>query len=243
MRVTERTLYRPIMNQLRCLSCSWVDEVSSNGYPDIVFTEDKVGVVLQVKIGEVNLLERVAEVERHARELGYENKVVIVYPGSVRREIAEPDQDLIEQLALDEIVKAISLTEFLTDRIEAPGAEVLERIVNSVYFWAQLFFHKEESTGRRIDIRGEDLAQIRFPDVSSLADRQLAPLLSVFEELGKEQFPSLIEQLETGCEGRLAIDRAVLQCLGVTTVSDDDLRDIYKVLYDEMDKTRRLRKN
>lgn len=132
MRVTERTLYRPIMNHLRRLSCSSVDEVSSNGYPDIVFTKDKVGVVLQVKIGEINLLDGVAEVERHARELGYENKVVIAYPESVRREIEQPDQDLIEQLALDEVVKAISLTEFLTDRIEGSGAEVLERIVNSI---------------------------------------------------------------------------------------------------------------
>lgn len=132
MRVTERTLYRPIMNHLRRLSCSSADEVSSNGVPDIVFTKDKVGVVLQVKIGEINLLDGVADVERHARELGYENKVVIAYPESVRREIEEPDEALIEQLALDETVKAISLTEFLTDRIEGPGAEVLERIVNSI---------------------------------------------------------------------------------------------------------------
>ena len=126
MQVTERTLYRPIMNHLRRLSCSSVDEVRSNGYADIVFTKDKTGVVLQFKIGEVDLLDGVADVERHARELGYENKMVIAYSESVRREIPEPNEDLLEQLALDETVKAISLTEFLTDRIEGSGAEVLE---------------------------------------------------------------------------------------------------------------------
>ena len=71
-------------------------------------------------------------------------------------------------------------------------------VLNSVAFHSQFFLLKEEPTGRHVDIRFYDLAEMYLlPD-----DRSISRLASVHEEYQHREFPSLREQLDQNFDQR-----------------------------------------
>lgn len=138
-------------------------------------------------------------------------------------------------------------------------------VLNSWVFWSQFFLLKEESTGRFIDIRFYDLAEMQLKPKPV----QVSRLLRVFEDYSKSPFPSLREQMERNfdqryeefweaqkasrqakfwsvLEGeiepspiRVEFDMAVSEALGVS-ITRAELFGLYRAIVEEMMITRSL---
>jgi hypothetical protein len=71
-------------------------------------------------------------------------------------------------------------------------------IINSIIFISQFFLLKEETTGRYIDIRSDDLSQMLIlPDYN-----KVKKLSGIFDKFSSQPFPSLGEQLDAEFETR-----------------------------------------
>lgn len=154
-------------------------------------------------------------------------------------------------------------------QINRSWAGPLCTVLNSVISLCQVFLLMEESTGRYVDIRLYDLAEMSLvPDQSALAS-----LSQVLKEFGQVPFPPLCKQLDQDFYARYAqfweqqrgstvqqpiwslldqpvepwpqrvdFDLEVCRALGVS-VSREDLIEVYTVLVKEMMLTRGLRRD
>jgi hypothetical protein len=143
-------------------------------------------------------------------------------------------------------------------------AKALCVLLNSALFLACFFLLKEESTGRYVDIRFYDLDQMRlyppdtlvpalaavfdahgqvvFPALSHQLDAQFESRYDEFRKGEKEQQLSLFKVMEQPVQPapeRLAFDMAVCAALNVP-VTEDELRQVYTVIVQEMIITRSL---
>lgn len=138
-------------------------------------------------------------------------------------------------------------------------------VINSIVFLSQFFLLKEESTGRYIDIRFYDLAQmIIFPNKNIIKK-----LNTIFNDKKSKIFPSLGEQLDSEFDARyrafwlknrkkqktlfemneivipskkrLDFDRTVCNALGLN-LSDDEILKLYTVIVNEMIITKGLKR-
>jgi len=136
-------------------------------------------------------------------------------------------------------------------------------LLNSALFLSQFFILKEETTGRYIDIRFYDFYEMDiFPKRGKIKN-----LARVFDKFSDKKFPSLREQLDKNfderykafwlekrkgqktlfsleepvnpSEIRLNFDLSVCKALG-TSVTKEELYDLYKVIVEEMIITRGL---
>jgi hypothetical protein len=150
---------------------------------------------------------------------------------------------------------------------DAERAKAVCVLLNSTVFLAQFFLLKEESTGRYIDIRFYDLEEMAMYPSDSVARR----LSTVFDDFSGAVFPALRDQLDARFDERyaefwdferegqsrifrvteepvqcssvrLAFDKAICLALDVH-VTDDQLREIYKILVEEMIVTRGLQRD
>lgn len=124
------------------------------------------------------------------------------------------------------------------------SAKILALSFNSILSLLQLFMHKEESTGRRLDIRIEDLIQTYVLDPSKLGNEERSKLLTLFDDLKDEEFPGYRQQLKARFPKRVELDSAILRIIGF---SDSEIKSIlpkmYDMLYNEMSKIRKLSKD
>jgi len=152
------------------------------------------------------------------------------------------------------------------DRHRAKATCVL---LNSIFFLAQFFLLKEESTGRYINIRFYDLYNMNLYPPS----RYLDPLVKVFKKFSKVRFLPLYNQFDTLFDERyqefkekvrkkipqqrlwstlklpvkpspqrLSFDLAVCKALGVS-VSTKELIQLYEIFVKEMMIVRSLRRD
>jgi type I restriction-modification system DNA methylase subunit len=139
-------------------------------------------------------------------------------------------------------------------------------VINSIIFLSQFFLLKEETTGRRIDIRFYDLkAMMILPDKNNVLK-----LVAVYNEYANRIFPPLREQLDVEFEGRyksfwlrkiemqkvllefdeivtpsrerLSFDKAVCKALGLK-LSENDLCVLYTAIINEIIMTLHLKKD
>ncbi|MHB8107474.1 MAG: HsdM family class I SAM-dependent methyltransferase [Candidatus Cryosericum sp.] len=147
--------------------------------------------------------------------------------------------------------------------IHAPDRETCKAlcvVLNSALFLAQFFMGKEESTGRYVDIRSYDLLEMALmPDKTAIAD-----LNHVYDAFCDAPFPPLSQQMDTqfvehyaeqglpALESlfstntpmepngrRLEFDLAVCAAIGAR-VRGKELKDVYRVIAQEMMAIRRL---
>ena len=139
-------------------------------------------------------------------------------------------------------------------------------IINSIIFLSQFFLLKEESTGRRIDIRFYDLKEMKiFPNKNIVAK-----LSKIFDQNAGHRFPSLREQFDTEFDGRyksfwlknrkkqktlfemdeivnpskerLKFDKAVCDALNLG-LTDNEILSLYTILVNEMIITQGLKRD
>ncbi len=104
---------------------------------------------------------------------------------------------------------------------------------NSSLFFVQFMLNKEESTGRRVDIRISDLINIYGLKLDAITEKEKKDLLAMYEGMSNKEFPSLLEQYKQHFEDKKKIDKALFKILGIS-VSEEELDNVYNVIYEEM---------
>ncbi|MBO3757671.1 MAG: hypothetical protein JTT14_00985, partial [Candidatus Brockarchaeota archaeon] len=123
-------------------------------------------------------------------------------------------------------------------------AKIISLSLNSTLLLLQLFMHKEESTGRWLNIRIEDLVPTYVLDTNKLNMQEKESLLTLFNELRNVEFPGYRQQLKERFWGRVKLDTTLLKILGFSCEEIQNiLPKIYDMLYYEMMKIRRLTKD
>ena len=109
-RITELTLYPPIINYLSKLGFTGISQVDiGRKYPDIEFWLDSEKVILELKIGEpLKLLKGVVQANEYASKVGTRNTIIVVYPPEIRHPLIRE----VETIALDTEVLALVLTDY-----------------------------------------------------------------------------------------------------------------------------------
>lgn len=116
--------------------------------------------------------------------------------------------------------------------------------MNSTIFLLQLFMHKEETTGRYLHLRVEDLIQCYLLNPLKLTNNEKDSLLTLFEELKDVDLPSIRQQLKEKHPARIKLDTCIMKIIGFTVKEIGQiLPKLYDMLYEEMMQIKRLRKD
>gem|GEM_PF-452571 len=115
-RITERSLYEPIISHLRTIGFSGVQEIEVVGYkyPDIVFWENSTKFVLQIKIGFEKLIDGIVAAREHASSLETDNVIACSYPPEARSPLIQE----IDTIALDTPTVSLILTDYWSDKFD-----------------------------------------------------------------------------------------------------------------------------
>jgi len=142
-KVTERSLYAPIVSYLGGLGFKGVQEVEVKGkYPDVTFWYDSTKFVVQVKIGEERkLLEGLVDAYEHARNANVNNIIVLVYPSEIRRPILGAEQ--LGRLALQTSIDTLILTTYWRDTVKVTVGQLFTELKQRIV--------KEEITPPRLE--------------------------------------------------------------------------------------------
>lgn len=125
-RITERTLYPPLIGNLSEFGFEGTQETKLSGlYPDITFRTPEDKFIIEVKIGEERkLIEGLAEVYEHARLAETENQLVLVYPPETRSPLVSD----IERIALDTKVICLLLTKYWRQKIQSTPRAIFSEL-------------------------------------------------------------------------------------------------------------------
>lgn len=87
-------------------------------------------------------------------------------------------------------------------------------ILNSTLTMTNILSFREQTTGGFTDIMESELVLFDIFDISKLSPESRAELLKLFEELGRVEFPSILDQYVSSDENRLKLDLGILSALG-----------------------------
>jgi N-6 DNA Methylase len=221
------------------------------------------------------------ELTRVQRACGFAGKLPAGFWNNVRRELDAVKTSIVMARRINPYAPSTNLIAFLSDEALSPSnqanvirendlnvARAIVCALNSSIFLSQFFLLKEESTGRYIDIRFYDVAEMLLkPDTVATSRLQ-----AVYEQFRRVEFPSLREQMDANFEDRykefweaqkphaqrrlfsvgdkdiqpakvrVDFDLAVCQAVGVD-VPEEVLRSVYSVIVKEMIITRHLTKD
>ncbi|MEW6145732.1 MAG: N-6 DNA methylase [Thermodesulfobacteriota bacterium] len=112
-KITERTLYHPLMQILNENNASGISELRYNGEPDIVFEFLGEKWLLPVKIGQNNkiLTNNLIQAERHRRESRINNCTLLFFPDSIRK--THPSEEAVERAVRNSECKIIVLSDLI----------------------------------------------------------------------------------------------------------------------------------
>lgn len=128
-KIEERTLYAPLINDLRRKGFEAVGETKvTTLHPDILFSVDSVSFVIEVKIGKPDKgLKAVAQASDYARRLGTQNIVILIYPEKYRNQVVF-DASVVEKIALYEEAHVLVLTEYWTQSLKEKPANIFQKL-------------------------------------------------------------------------------------------------------------------
>ncbi|MCO6041631.1 N-6 DNA methylase [Thermococcus alcaliphilus] len=175
-----------------------------------------------------------------------------------------PNQKLVAFYSEEKIVPADQLKIITEENPKRAKAMVV--LMNSIFFLANFFNSKEETTGRFVDIRGPDLYSMRLYPPEEYVEN----LVKVFDKYKDKEFPALTKQISEEFEERyeqfwiaerknqavlefavipyrpnklrLEFDMDVAVALGIE-LSEDELLKAYKAIEADMIATRGLRRD
>jgi hypothetical protein len=117
----------------------------------------------------------------------------------------------------------------IVPNIPKEQAKILCLFYNSIFNILQVLTNKEGTTGGFGTIRETDLLNFQLLDYEKLTDKDKEKLLNVFETWSSVAFPSIVEQIEKRFEGRVAMDKAILEVLGY---KKGEISELLPALYD-----------
>lgn len=175
-----------------------------------------------------------------------------------------PNQRLIAFFSEEPIYPACVF--HATAEMDPEWGKAITVLLNSIFFLANFFNLKEESTGRYIDVRQHDLYRMRLYPCN---EEQVRKLAEIYEKYKDIEFPSLSEQLDVHFEerynqfwleerkgqstltplppltphkDRIEFDMAVARAIGIT-LTREELLAAYEAIVEDMIITRGLRKD
>ena len=132
-RIEERTLYSPIIEYLKELGFESVGETTvTKKHPDILFKLSSTSFVIEVKIGKPEVgLSAMAQAYGYAKNLRTENIIILIYPEKFRNQTIL-DMRIVPQIALDEEINALILTEFWTEKVKDKPKNIFRKLKNII---------------------------------------------------------------------------------------------------------------
>ena len=112
-------------------------------------------------------------------------------------------------------------------------AKVLTLFWNSSVNILQLLFQKTETEGGFIEIQGYRLNELMVIDPSRLLEEDRKEVIKIFDELSKEQLPSIVERYEQKSGIQLKIDLAISKAIGLNA-DENRLRETYTYITEEL---------
>jgi hypothetical protein len=129
-------------------------------------------------------------------------------------------------------------TMFLLTEKEKKFAKLLCLSINSIIYLIDFYLFKQETTRRYTHIKATDFVLLHVLDYAKLTKNEKERLLQLFNKLKDKPFPNILQQLKERFEGRVELDRAILDILGLTDKEIDIwLPRLYDMLVTELEAT------
>ncbi len=119
--------------------------------------------------------------------------------------------------------------------ISSDDAKILALWMNSSFFLLDILLKRATTRGTWGRFDEHLLFRVWAPDLTKLSNYSKKELLKIYDNVCQTQFPSLMEQLKIGFNGRRAIDMAFLKSFSVG-IDKYHLDELYKILYSKMQK-------
>jgi tRNA1(Val) A37 N6-methylase TrmN6 len=122
---------------------------------------------------------------------------------------------------------------------DSDDAKILCLWLNSIFAITHLYDIRIVGTGIYVGWLKADLLKLPVPDLSRLPVSLRREMLSLFDELGRTPFPSLLEQFKTRTPGRMMLDRTVASALGLDHLAaDDEMLQLYDLVVEKLEALR-----
>jgi hypothetical protein len=115
------------------------------------------------------------------------------------------------------------------------NAKILCLFFNSIVNIIQMLTNREATTGDYGTIRETDLLEFKIIEIVSLTSKEKKLLIETFNKIKNINFPSILDQIENKFEGRLLLDKVILQVLGYKSNEINRLLpELYRVVTNEL---------
>lgn len=111
--------------------------------------------------------------------------------------------------------KFIAPDTFKNIYLDEKESKINSLYLNSIMGILNLILLKEQTTGNFTDLRGTELLLFDIIDVKKINEKIQKQLLNLYDELKIYEFPSLTEQFTNNFEGRVKLDKSILNILGL----------------------------
>jgi hypothetical protein len=121
----------------------------------------------------------------------------------------------------------------------AENAKILCLWLNSIFAITHLYDIRIVGTGIYVGWLKADLLKLLVPDLSRLSVSLRKELLSLFDELGRKPFPSLLQQLKSKTPERIELDKKIAYVLGLEHLaSDEEILRVYDLVIEKLESLR-----
>ena len=126
-------------------------------------------------------------------------------------------------------------------RIGRELAKIISVWFNSSINALQLYLKRIETRGAWMRLDKYVINKLLVLDPTSLSKRERKILLTIFENIRSEAFPSFLEQLKKKYSPRVMLDKAILEILGFDEKAAEQLIDkLYPALANEIEQLKTL---
>lgn len=147
-----------------------------------------------------------------------------------------PNSNNTHQFAFYSSKKLVAPHTFKILRFENSNEALIQTLMlNSSITMANILTYREQTTGGFTDIMESELMSFDIFNFEELSDRQKAKLESLFDDLKKQDFPSISEQYAKNFAGRRLLDLTILEILGFGKSEANKLLDaLYPAIAEEL---------
>jgi hypothetical protein len=111
---------------------------------------------------------------------------------------------------------------------DVDNAKIMTLWFNSSINVLQMLINRTETRGAWMKLHQYQIRDSMMPNLKALTSEERKNLISLFDKLKKQEFPSILEQLKNRFPLREEIDKAVLKVLGF---GDDEIERLLDYLY------------
>jgi hypothetical protein len=118
-------------------------------------------------------------------------------------------------------------------------AKILCLWLNSIFAITHLYDIRISGTGIYVGWLKSDLLKLPVPDLSRMSISSRRKMLSLFDDLGRKPFRSLLEQLKNRVPERIELDRRVASGLGLESLAEnEEILRLYDLVVEKLESLR-----